>query len=255
MLILSFLIQVFGATFMLLFAVRMVRTGIERAFGASFRRVVRGTHSPLRLIPLGTALAIVLQSSAAVTLLAAGFAARDAIAFLPAVAIVLGGDLGSSLLIQILSLRVDWLVPVFLTVGGVLFLKTERRRLKQAGRIILGIAFILIALRLLREAIHPIQESGLLPGLSVWLESDPLTSFFIGAALAFVMHSSVASVLMVVTEVGLGALPYSVGAAIVLGANLGSALIPVWLGRDMEPAARRVILANLALRGTAALLT
>lgn len=116
MVILSFLLQLFGATFLLLFAVRMVRTGIERAFGASFRRVLTGNQTPLRLVPLGTALAVVLQSSAAVTLLAAGFAGSKTIAFLPAVAIVLGGDLGSALL-----------VPVFLTVGGVLFLKTERR--------------------------------------------------------------------------------------------------------------------------------
>lgn len=127
MVILSFLLQLFGATFLLLFAVRMVRTGIERAFGASFRRVLTGNQTPLRLVPLGTALAVVLQSSAAVTLLAAGFAGSKTIAFLPAVAIVLGGDLGSALLIQILSLKVDLLVPVFLTVGGVLFLKTERR--------------------------------------------------------------------------------------------------------------------------------
>ncbi|NNE79318.1 MAG: Na/Pi cotransporter family protein, partial [Silicimonas sp.] len=255
MLILSFLLQLFGATFLLLFAVRMVRTGIERAFGSLFRRLLTGGQSPLRLVPLGTALAIVLQSSAAVTLLAAGFAANGAIAFLPAVAIVLGGDLGSALLIQLLSLEVDWLVPVFLTLGGVLFLKTERRSLKQAGRIILGVAFILIALRFLREAIQPIQDSGVLPAVSIWLESDPLTAFFLGAALAFVMHSSVAAVLMVVTVVGMSALPFGVGAAIVLGANLGSALIPVWLGRGMAPAARRVIWANLALRGTAALIT
>ena len=117
MLILSFLLQLFGATFLLLFAVRMVRTGIERAFGASFRRMLTTKKNPLRLVALGTALAVVLQSSAAVTLLAAGFAASGAVTFLHAVAIVLGGDLGSALLIQILSLKVDWLVPVLLDRG------------------------------------------------------------------------------------------------------------------------------------------
>lgn len=254
MLILSFLLQLFGATFLLLFAVRMVRTGIERAFGASFRRILTAEQSPLRLVPLGTALAVVLQSSAAVTLLAAGFAASGAVAFIPAVAIVLGGDLGSALLIQLLSLKVDWLVPVFLTTGGILFLKTNRRGLKQAGRVILGVALILISLRFLREAIQPIQDSGVLLSLSIWLESDLLTAYFLGAALAFVMHSSVAAVLMVITVVAMSALPFTVGAAIVFGANIGSALIPVWLGRDMEPSARRVILANLLLRGTLSLL-
>lgn len=254
MLILSFLLQLFGATFLLLFAVRMVRTGIERAFGASFRRMLTAKKNPFRLVVLGTALAVVLQSSAAVTLLAAGFAASGAVAFLPAVAIVLGGDLGSAILIQLLSLKVDWLVPIFLTAGGMLFLKTDKRSLKQAGRIILGVALILIALRFLREAIQPIQESGVLTSLSGWLESDPLTAYVLGGILAFVMHSSVAAVLMVVTVVGMSALPFSVGAAIVLGANLGSALIPVWLGRNLDPAARRIIFANLLLRGTLSLL-
>ena len=254
MTVISFLLQLFGATFFLLFAVRMVRTGIERAFGASFSRLLSGDQGKPKLVVLGAVLAIVLQSSAAVTLLAASFVAAGSLEILPAVAIVLGGDLGSALLIQILSLQVDWLIPVLLTLGGVLFLKMERRGLKQAGRIILGVAFILIALKFLREAIQPIQESAVLPAVSVWLESDPLTAFLFGAAIAFVMHSSVAAVLMVVTVVGMGILPFSVGAAIVLGANLGSALIPVWLARSFEPAARRVTLANLFLRGSVALI-
>ena len=96
MVILSFLLQLFGATFLLLIAVRMVRSGIERAFGAGFGGLCDCAGGCRR------------QS--------AGFAGSGTIAFLPAVAIVLGGDLGSALL-----------VPVFLTVGGVLFLKTERR--------------------------------------------------------------------------------------------------------------------------------
>jgi phosphate:Na+ symporter len=254
MLILSFLFQLFGATFLLLFAVRMVRTGIERAYGPSFKRLVTGGKGPIRQIALGMVLAVILQSSAATTLLAAGFAGSGAIAFMPAMAIVLGGDLGSALLIQILSIRLDWLAPVLLTLGGPLFLKAERRSLRQAGRIIIGIAFILIALRFLREAVTPIADSSALPALSAWFENDRLTAFLVGAALAFVMHSSVAAILMCVTLVGIGALSLHSGIALILGANLGSALIPVWLSRGMEPAARRIPLANLMLRGTAALL-
>ena len=252
MVVVTFLTQLFGATMLLLFAVRMVRTGIERAFGASFRRVATGDRNPLQLAGVGVMLAIVLQSSAAVTVLAAGFAGSGALGFVPGMAIVLGGDLGSALLIQVLSLRLEWLVPVLLTAGGILFLKTERRALKQAGRIILGVAFILIALRFLRETVEPIQDSGVLPALSAYFQRDFLTAFLAGAALAFVMHSSVAAILMSVTVVSIGALPVMVGVSLVLGANLGSALIPLWLARGMEPVARRLPLANLMLRGSAA---
>lgn len=252
--VLTFLIQLFGATMLLLFAVRMVRTGIERSFGASFRRLVTTDRSVIGLAPVGVMLAIILQSSAAVTLLVAGFAGSGAVGFTQGLAVVLGGDLGSALLIQVLSLRLDWLAPVLLGMGGVLFLKTDRRALKQAGRIILGIAFILIALRFLRETVAPIQGSAFLPAIASYLERDFITAFIAGAALAFVMHSSVAVVLMCVTIVGMGALPLTAGASLVLGANLGSALIPIWLARGMEPAARRVPLANLLIRGSAALI-
>lgn len=253
MAILTFLVQLAGATMLLLFAVRMVRTGIERAFGAGFRNLVTQPRSRLATAALGVVLAIVLQSSAAVALLVAGFAGAGGLGFAGGLSIVLGADLGSALLIQILSLRLDALVPVLLTVGGLLFLKTERRDFKQSGRIILGIAFTLIALRFLRETMQPIAGSQILASLAAYLERDFVTAFLAGAALAFVMHSSVAAILMCVTVVAIGALPAAVGLSILLGANLGSAAIPVWLTRTMEPAARRIPLANLVLRGAAAI--
>ncbi|EET48319.1 Na/Pi co-transporter family protein [Thalassobium sp. R2A62] len=251
MIIVSFLLELFGATMLLLFAVRMVRTGIERAFGAGFQRQVTARKHPIGLAIVGVFLAILLQSSAAVTLLVSGFAGSGALAFTQSMAVVLGGDLGSAFLIQILSLKLSWLAPALLTVGGILFLKTEQKRLKQAGRIILGIALILISLGFLRDAIEPIRESALLPAISGYLERDFLTAFIVGAGLAFIMHSSVATILMVVAIVSVGALPFSVGVSILLGANMGSALIPVWLSRGMDPLAQRVPLANLIVRGLA----
>lgn len=253
MAVLTFLVQLAGATMLLLFAVRMVRTGIERAFGAGFRNLLTAPRSRLATAALGVLLAIVLQSSAAAALLVAGFAGAGGLGFGHGLAIILGADLGSALLIQILSLRLDALVPLLLTAGGLLFLKTERRDFKQSGRIILGIAFTLIALRFLRETVQPIAGSQILAALSAYLERDFVTAFLAGAALAFVMHSSVAAILMCVTVVAIGALPAAVGLSILLGANLGSAAIPVWLTRGMEPAARRLPLANLGLRGAAAI--
>jgi len=114
----------------------------------------------------------------------------------------------------------------------------------------MGIALILIALRFLRETMDPIRESAFLPAIADYLMQDYLTAFITGVALAFVMHSSVAVILICVTLVAIGALPQSVGVSLVLGANLGSALIPVWLTRGMSAKSRRIPLANLIIRGT-----
>ena len=240
---------------LLLFAVRMVRTGIERSYGASFQRLMTAQNNVLKASSAGLVLAVVLQSSAAVALLTAGFAASGVLSFATGLAIVLGGDLGSALVIQILSFRLDWLVPLLLAVGGWLFVKTENRKARQFGRILMGVAFILISLRFLREAMDPIRDSSFLPAVAGYLARDYITAFLVGAALAFVMHSSVAAILMCVTLVDIGAIPFAAGLSLMLGANFGSAFIPVWLTRDMSAVARRLPWANLFLRGAWAVFT
>ncbi len=250
--ILIFLVELMGATMLLLYAVRMVRTGIERAFGPSFKHAVTKSRNRISAAAVGLVLAIILQSSAAVALLVSGFSAAQAISFGAGLAVVLGADLGSALLIQVFSFDLSWLVPVLLAVGGGLFVKSERRPLRQAGRIILGIAFILISLRFLRETMDPIRDSAFLPAIAEYLARDFITAFIVGGTLAFAMHSSVAVILMCVTMVSIGAIPVTAGVSLVLGANLGSALIPVWLTRSMENRARRVPLANLLVRGSGA---
>ncbi|SFU05871.1 Na/Pi cotransporter family protein [Sedimentitalea nanhaiensis] len=250
MAIMIFLINLAGATMLLLFAVRMVRTGIERSYGASFQRVITRQRSALQASIVGLILAVVLQSSAAVALLASGFTASGLVGFATGFAIVLGGDLGSALIIQILSFDLDWLVPLLLAAGGYLFVKSDAKKWRQLGRILMGIAFILISLRFLREAMDPIRDSAFLPAIADYLARDYITAFLVGAALAFVMHSSVAAILMCVTLVQIGAIPFAAGLSVLLGANLGSALIPVWLTRGMAPQGRRVPYANLLLRGS-----
>ncbi len=254
MIIIQFIISLLGATMLLLYAVRMVQTGIERAFGPSFKRMVAKNENPMRATLMGAILAIVLQSSAAVALLASSFASTRTLSFAAGLAVVLGADLGSAIVVQLLSFRLDWLVPVLLAVGGWLFVKSDRRNFKQAGRVLLGIAFILIALRFLRETMDPIRDSSFLPYIASYLEKDYITAFIVGALIAVLMHSSVAVVLMCVTLVAIQAIPLTAGVSLVLGANLGSAFIPVWLTRDMAPLARRIPVANLVLRGAFAVL-
>ncbi len=240
---------------LLLYAVRMVRTGIERSYGASFQRLMTGQSHYAQASMVGVLMAVVLQSSAAVALLTSGFAAGGFLTFPTGLAIVLGADLGSALIIQVLSFQLGWLIPLLLAVGGYLFVKTEAKKPRQLGRILMGIAFILISLRFLREAMDPIRDSAFLPAVAEYLARDYITAFLVGGALAFVMHSSVAAILMCVTLVQIGAIPFAAGLSLVLGANFGSAFIPVWLSRGMEMPARRIPFANLALRGSWAIIT
>ena len=254
MVIVQFLLELAGAAILLLFAVRMVRTGVERAFGASFRRLVTGSNARFRATFAGMALATIMQSSVAVAMLIAGFVSAGTLSFQLGLPAMLGADLGSALVIQFLSMEISWLAPLLLLTGGLMFLKSQSALPKQIGRALLGVALILIALELMRTTVTPIRDSAFLPQMAIFLERDFITAFLIGAVLTFIMHSSVAAVLMFVTMVAIGALPLMVGISLMLGANLGSSLLPLWMTRAMPPVARQVPVMNAILRGTAAII-
>ena len=130
--ILTFLVELTGATMLLLYAVRMVRTGIERTFGSAFRKLVTSATNQPTAAATGLFMAVVLQSSAAVALLVAGFAGTGALAFATGLPMILGADLGSALVIQVLSFKLEWLIPALLAVGGLMSVKSDRRKLKQS---------------------------------------------------------------------------------------------------------------------------
>ncbi len=250
------LMQLAGAVMLLLWAVRMVRTGVERAHGHVLKGALRGARGGSFGIALaGAVLAIVLQSSTAVGILAAGFATSGLLPVAAGIAALLGADLGSALVVKILSFELHGLIPILMFVGATLFLKFEARGVRQAGRIVLGIAFILLSLKMVGEATEPLRQSPVLPQVAGYLRDDPLSAFALAAILAWAVHSSVATVLLFVTFAGAGMLPLEVALPMVLGANAGGGLIAVWLTRGMGVEARRIPLGNLIFRGVAALLT
>jgi phosphate:Na+ symporter len=249
-----FLLNLAGAVFLLLYSTRMVRTGVERALGANLRNVFMATRrSTVPNAFAGMMSAAMLQSSTAVMLLVSGFTAAGVMGVTGALAMVLGADLGTAIAVTFLSLDLKWLIPLLLVGGGVLFLKFEARVAKQAGRIMFGIAFILISLRMIGEATAPLRESAGLMAVVDYLAGDPLTAFIGGAAITFAFHSSVAAVLMFATFCAQGVLPLEAGLPLVLGANAGGGLIGLWLTRNLHIKARRVALGNLVIRLSGAL--
>ncbi|UDL91952.1 Na/Pi cotransporter family protein [Mesorhizobium sp. PAMC28654] len=248
------LLHLAGAVMLLLWAVRMVRTGVERACGPALRDALRQARGArVRSAGVGTVLAVLLQSSTAVAILAAGFAASGMVSVSAGLAILLGADLGSALVVQVLSFDLSWLVPAPILVGGAMFLKFEARGIKQGGRILMGIAFVLLSLHMIGEATAPMRQSTLLPLVISYLRTDYFTAFAAAALFTWLIHSSVAAILLFVTLAAQGVLPVEVGLFFLLGANCGGALIAVWLTRGEAVEARRVPLGNLIFRGMAAL--
>src|SRR5690606_34301089 len=247
------LLHLAGSVTLLLWAVRMVRTGVERSQEPALRRLLRESKGGrLRAAAIGTGIAALLQSSTAVAILAAGFAGSGALTIATGLALMLGADLGSALVVQILSFDLTLMVPVLLLGGGLLFFKGRRREWRQARRVLIGVAPILISLGMIGAATEPLRDAHFLPDIVGYLRGDFVTAFLIGAAFTWLVHSSVASILLTATFAAQGVVPIELGVSLMLGANLGGGLIAVGLTRHSFPEARRTTLGNLAFRRAAA---
>lgn len=252
--ILFFILHVAGAAALLIWSVRLVRTGVERAFAVELRRVLRRSATGRYSAAVaGLATAVVLQSSTAVAMLVSNFVSKGGLAASAGLAMLLGADVGSAVVSQLLLVRQTFLVPLLLLVGVVLFLRGQNGRLRPVGRILIGLALIFVSLDMIRDATAPLMESeGTLAAMQ-YLGGDPITAFAIGAVFAWMVHSSVAAVLLFVTLVGAGLLPAAAAATMVLGANLGGGFIAFMLTLGASVPARRIVVANLVLRGLGAL--
>ena len=244
------LLDLAGAVALLLWGVHMVQTGIQRAFGPELRRWL-GTALQRRLAAFAAGLGVtaVLQSSTATGLMVAGFAAGGAVALQPALAVMLGANVGTTLIVQALSFDVVEIAPALILIGVLLFRRAGSTRSRDLGRVAIGLGLMLMALRSLVTLVTPYDDTPSVRLLLGAIATQPVLDVLLAAGLTWAAHSSVAVVLLVMSFAARGAVPPDAAFALVLGANLGTAINPVLEGvRGDDPVARRVPVGNLLSR-------
>ncbi len=234
---------------LLLWGVRMVRTGITRAYGADLRRVI-GAWSRRRLSAFAAGLGVtaILQSSTATSLMVSSFAGRGLIPTVPALAVMLGANVGTTLVAQVLAFRPWWLAPALLVLGVGLFLLTSGSRPRHLGRVAIGLGLMLVALEMTVDATAPLRDGPALPLLLGDLAGSPLLAFFLAALLTWLAHSSLAIVLLVMSLASNHLVGPTLAIALVLGANVGGAIGPVAITAGADAPARRAQVGNLLMR-------
>jgi phosphate:Na+ symporter len=244
------LLHIIGGVCLLLFGLRLVRTGVMRAFGVQLRQAVSySTRNRLFAFVTGIAVTAVLQSSTATTMIISSFAGQGLIGTTPALAVILGADVGTTLVAQALTLDLSWLSPVLVIVGYVFYSVQEQAGARrQVGRILLGLGLILLSLYLIKDAAGPLKTSEVLPLILRPLAADPFLSVLFGALLTWMFHSSLAIVLLLMSLVHTDIISLHLAIVMVLGANVGNVIAPLMSSLKDPPQAARIPAGNLIMR-------
>ncbi len=243
------LIEIAGEAALLLWGLHMVQSGIMRAYGTRLRqRLSTGLGNRRRGFLAGFLVTSVLQSSTATAFMVASFAAAGAVALVPGLAAMLGANVGTALIVQAFSFDVAAVAPLLILIGVAAFRGAQQARRRDLGRASIGLGLMLLALELMQSAVAPVEHSPALRTILAALAGNPLANLLIAALLAWAMHASVAAVLFVASLHAGGIIGADVAIAMVLGANLGSALNPVLACDRADPARLRVPVGNLVNR-------
>jgi phosphate:Na+ symporter len=246
------LIELAGHVGLLLWGTHMVGTGVQRGFGTALRRWLgRNLARRWQAFLAGLGVTALLQSSTATGLLATSFTATGVIDLAPALTVMLGANVGTALLTQVLSSNMALVGPPLVLAGVLLFRWANDGRAKNLGRVGIGLGLMLMALAGLLHTLGPVENAPLLRPVLGSLASDPVLAALIAAALTWACHSSIAIVLLVASFAATHVVSPSGALALVLGANLGGAL-PALV--DASTAiARRLPLGNLLVRAAGVL--
>jgi phosphate:Na+ symporter len=244
------LLDLIGGVALLLWGLHMVHSGILRAFGPDLRLLLgKALNNRFTAFAAGLGLTALLQSSTATALITSSFTSEGLVSLVPALAIMLGANVGTTLIVQVLSFNIAAVAPVLFILGLVAFRSGPRSRIKDIGRVSIGLGLMLLALHILIDTLAPAENA---PGARVIMSAitgDPVLCILIGAIVTWVVHSSVASVLLVMSLAYAHFISPYAALALVLGANLGSAINPLVEGaRRDDPASYRLPLGNLVNR-------
>ena len=243
------LLNLLAAIALLVWGTHIVRTGMLRVFGENLRRVLAASFANrFRAVIAGLGVTSIVQSSTATCLIVASFVGKNLVTTSAALAVMLGADVGTSLMAVVFSFDLSWLSPLLIFVGVVIYISRQNSGLGAIGRVLIGLGLITLALQLIVAATRPLTESPAVRALLVALPNDVLLDIVVGAVLTVLSYSSLAIVLLIATLASQAMIPQSVAIGLVLGANIGSGVLAMLATANASPQVRRLPLGNLIFK-------
>jgi len=239
-----------GGVSLLLFGVRFLRLGLDRLFGERLGTWMnRLAHNRRTAFGSGLGLSVLAPSSTTVSVLAVQTVQSGSLKPRQVLSVMLGANIGLTIMVQLIALQIDQFAPVLLLVGVLLFQYTRSSRSRGIGQVLTSLGFIFLAMNIIREAV---AESGLaqnedFKSLVAIASGYPFLLALMAMVVTIVLQSSTATLGLLIGLAPSGAISLEMAVPVVLGANVGLAVTALIIGWA-QVASRELALGNLLLK-------
>jgi len=237
--------EIAGGVALILFGVRYLRQGLDRLFGPQLGtwagRMARGR---IRAFCSGLGVAVVAPSSTTISMLAVQTVQAGHMTAGQMLAMMFGADVGLTVMVLLIALRVEQVAPLLILIGVLLFQFTRQTRLRGIGQVTLSLGLIFIAIGIIKRGAEPLAASQDFLDLIQIVQRYPIGLAVLAAVLAVAMQSSTATIGLVIGLAAKQAVGLELAVAVVAGANVGIVLTTLIVGWSRVES-RRLAVGNL----------
>ena len=242
-----------GALGMFLYGMNLMSAGLQKAAGSKLRNLLTAmTSNPFKGVMSGLGITSVIQSSSATTVMTVGFVNAGLLTLTQAIGVIMGANIGTTVTAWMVSLvgfkaDVSALAVPLMAVGFILSLSKRDKR-RNISELIVGFALLFLGLSLMKESVPDLKETPeVLAFIQEWTSfgfGSVLIFLLFGTVLTLVLQSSSATMALTLIMVNMGWIPFEMGAAMVLGENIGTTITANIAAAVGNANARRAALAH-----------
>jgi len=242
-------ISLFGGMLLLLYGIKLLNDGLQNAAGSKIRSLLRSlTSNRFTAVGGGAFITGLIQSSSATSVMLVGFVSAGLMSFRQTLAVILGADIGATLTVQLIAFHVYDYAVLLVGIGLSFTLFAKRMLFRNFGQGVLGFGFVFLSIKIMIEAMTPLQGNELFRQVFISLTNTPVIGILLSAGVTALIHSSAATMGIALVLASSGLIPLPAAIYIVLGANIGTCATAFLASLRSPAEARRVAWAHLLFK-------
>ena len=255
-------LTLFGGLAMFLYGMRLMGDGLKESSSGTLKKAMESvTNNPVKAFLLGLGITAIIQSSTATIVITSGLVGAGLLTLHQSLGIIIGANVGTTVTGQIIRLldldaggATSWLqlfkpsslAPIALIIGIILIMGGRFKSSRQVGNIAIGFGILFSGLMNMTSAVNVLTESGMVEGLFNGLGNNPVLGYLTGAAVAFILQSSSATIGILQAFSASGVLTFKAVYPVIVGVYLGDSVttgIVCFIGASAEQ--KRVGIVNI----------
>ncbi|MDY3001005.1 MAG: Na/Pi cotransporter family protein [Romboutsia timonensis] len=239
-------IGIMGGLGLFLYGMNLMGDGLQKSAGSKLKRIIELlTSNVIMGVLVGMVVTMVIQSSSATTVMVVGFVNAGIMSLTQAIGVIMGANIGTTITAQLVSLDVDFLAPVALGIGIVIYMFSNKPKHKNIAEILIGFGILFTGMDFMKEAVKPLAGYQGFTDMLLSFGHHPILGVLMGFAITAIVQSSSASMGMLIALASQGLIPITAALPILYGENIGTCVTSLISSIGASRNARRSAIMHL----------